>query len=154
MKTIIKNKFNSLKIVVPFIMILLSAGMANSQNTEQNTQQNRVNAQRFVDLDTNNDGFIGQNEFQFGSFNDFDVDKNGKLSHNEFRKYNRSIQRNAQSNAKPMNGSGNANGQGNQNAKGKNNGMKQNNRKGTGVCPNGNVPAKKKNFAKKGGRNS
>jgi len=111
MKKIIKNRLNGI-LVVPFIVMFFSTGIINSQNTVQNEQQRINKTQRFIDRDTNKDGFITENEFQFSSFNQFDIDQNGKLSRKEYRKINRSFQGNTTGNAKSGKNKGHGKGKG------------------------------------------
>jgi len=111
MKKIIKNRLNGI-LVVPFIVMFFSTGIINSQNTVQNEQQRINKTQRFIDRDTNKDGFITENEFQFSSFNQFDIDKNGKISRKEYRKINRSIQGNITGNVKQGKNKGKGKGKG------------------------------------------
>ena len=157
MKKIIKNRLNGL-LVLPFILMFLSTGIINSQNTVQNEQQRINKTQRFIDKDTKNDGFISENEFQFSSFDQFDIDQNGKLSRNEYRKINRSIQGNTTGNAKSGKNKGNWKGKGsneaNRSDNEKNQSMTRGNCRGkdSGYSSNGKQCNKRKKSKKGGGR--
>ena len=122
---IIENKLGSL-LATTLVMMLFTIGV-NSQNNVQNEQQQTNKVQRFVDMDTNNDGSISKTEFQFEGFDEFDTDQNGVLSRSEYREYNRSTMRNQ----------GNGQNKNNNAKKGKGLGN------GSGTCPKGG-----KNFAK------
>jgi len=156
MKNVINNRSYSLLLVL-FIAMFSSIGAINAQNRVQSKQQ-RINiTQRFIDIDTNRDGFIGQDEYKFGTFNEFDTDQDGKLSRIEYQKKNRSTKINRTGNSLSGRNRGKGNGKVTQRGNGKGQRMNQGNcqKNGTGVCPNGNqCPRKKNNISTRGRRAS
>lgn len=149
----VNNRSYSL-LLVPFIAMFSSIGVINAQNRVQNRQQGISNTQRFIDVDANSDGFIGQDEYKFGSFNEFDTDQDGKLSRIEYQRKNRSTKRNSTGNSV----SGRNRGKGNCQVTQRGNGMGQRmdqgkgQKRGTGVCPKDNQCSRKKNNRNNWGR--
>lgn len=134
-------------LLVPLIAMFSIIGTTNAQNTIKSNQHSTNKVQRFIDVDTNNDGFISQDEYQLGSFNEFDTDKDGKLSRNEYRNKNRDLNRNIVGNGRTSNNKGKGNNGQTQrgNGKGKKN--------STDVCPfNDQCPRKKNGTKIRGGR--
>ncbi|MGB5435798.1 MAG: hypothetical protein WBM98_07905 [Maribacter sp.] len=152
MKNVINNSTYSV-LLVPLIAMFSIIGTINAQNTIQNKQQSTNTVQRFIDVDTNNDGFISQDEYQFGPFNEFDTDKDGRLSRNEYRDKNRALNRNIVGNGKAGINNGKGNGQTQRgNGKGQRIGQGNGQKNGTGVCPYGNQCPRKKSGTKTRGR--
>lgn len=118
--------------------------------TAQNKQQVINNAQCFINMDTNEDGFINKDECQFGSLDEFDTDKNGKLSRNEYINAKRTLNGNTGGNL----GLGNNRNRGNcmasqrRNGKFKNSNWGNARNNGTGVCPYGNQGLNNKNSSR------
>lgn len=144
MKKVINNRSHNL-ILVSFIVLFLSIGTIYAQN--QNKRQRTNKAQRFIDVDINRDSYISQDEYQFGSFNEFDTDQDGKLSRIEYQKKNRRTNRNSTGKVISGNNKGKGNCQVTQRGNGRGRRINQGNgqKKGTGVCPNGNQCPRKKN---------
>lgn len=114
---------------IPHIFLILGMAMFFAMGTTvaQNTTA-PGQCQRFVQYDTNGDGFIGQNEIDIDQFATFDTDGNGLLNRSEFRAMNRALNCVRNNNGQRL---GNGRGQGN----GK--GMRQQNRN---VTPRPNCP--------------
>lgn len=145
MKKVINNiPYNFLG--VPLVAMFFFAGVVSAQNTPQNRQQSNNKTERFIDKDTNKDGFISRNEYQFDAFEQFDTDQNGKLSRNEFRAYNCASKSNSMGNQ----GNGRSNGRGN--GEGKINKRNKNQANGPGICPYGKQRPTRANKAGKRGR--
>lgn len=153
MKNVINNRSYSL-LLVPFIAMFSSIGAINAQNGLQNKQQRISKTQRFIDVDTNRDGFISQDEYQFGTFNEFDTDQDGKLSRIEYQKKNRSTKKNSTGNSVSGMNRGKGNCQVTQRGNGKGQRINRGNgqKNGTGICPNGNQCPRKKNNVNTRGR--
>ncbi len=138
MKKIINNITYGF-LYIPLVAMFFFTGAVCAQNSLQNKSQKNSKTERFIDKDTNKDGFISQNEYQSSSFDEFDTDQNGKLSRNEFRANNRSSKRNSMGNAKlgknRSKGINQGNGRGNGECK--INKRNKNLANGPGICPYG-----------------
>ncbi len=141
MKKVINNIAYSF-FCMPLVIMLFFTGVVSAQNTAQRNSK----TERFIDKDTNKDGFISRSEYQFDSFDEFDTDQNGKLSRNEFRAYNCTSKRNSMGNQ----GNGRSNGRGN--GEGKINERNKNQANGSGICPYGKQRPTRANKAGKRGR--
>lgn len=148
-----KNRINSrwyILLMVSIVAIFSSMGTVNAQNPLQSKQQIINKSRCFIDMDTNKDGFLNKDEYQFDSLDEFDSDKNGKLSHNEYLNAKSTLNRNTVANlGLGMNRNrGNCMivQRGNVVFKNGNRGNAQN--RGTGVCPCGNQCSYNKNSTK------